>query len=100
MIIRTTHTRLPQLRRLTVTVAAALLATLLLGGQAMAMQPPADAASHRFGCVDGEDNAVAGHPGARGLVDATPKVAALTGNPMPTAWNAVQHAGPIQLGGC
>jgi hypothetical protein len=84
--------------------AALLLATgLTLGlttASALAMQPPGKGAQDRFGCVDGEDAAVAGHPGAAGLVAATPRVAELTGNAMPTAWNAVTRAEPIVLGSC
>ncbi len=64
------------------------------------MQPPGEPARDRFGCVDGTDAAVAGHPGSAGLVEATSLVGALTGDPLPTAWNAVEHAEPIELGGC
>lgn len=81
-------------------LAAALLTLGVTAGPALAFEPPAEAAKHRFGCVDGVDNAVAGHPGANGLVAAAPKVAGLTGNPMPTAWNAVDRAEPIVLGSC
>jgi hypothetical protein len=88
------------MRRITISLAAMLLALGMTAGSALAMQPPGGPAQHLFGCVEGEDAAVAGHPGARGLVDATPKVADLTGNPMPTAWNAVTRAEPIELGGC
>lgn len=88
------------MRRITTILTAMVLGLGLTAGNALAMEPPAEAAKHLFGCVDGQDSAVAGHPGARGLVDATPRVGGLTGNEMPTAWNAVAHAGPIELGGC
>ena len=84
------------MRRITVIVAALLLAMSMLSSSALAMQPPAPQAQHLFGCPD----PVSGHPGAAGLVHATPKVAELTGNPQPTAWNAVVRATPIELGGC
>jgi hypothetical protein len=84
------------MRRITVTVAALLLAFGMLSGTAFAMQPPAPQAQHLFGCPD----PVHGHPGAAGLADATPRVAELTGNPQPTAWNAVTNAEPIELGEC
>lgn len=87
-------------RRAAVVLTGALAALGLLSGPALAMQPPGGPAQDRFGCVDGEDAAVAGHPGAAGLVDATPKVGELTGDPLPTAWNAVEHADPIEFGGC
>lgn len=80
-----------------------LMATLLLtmaAGPAAAMQPPGGPAQANFGCLDGQDNAVGGHPGAAGLVDATPRVGQLTDDSMPTAWNAVEHADPIELGEC
>lgn len=88
------------MRRTLVVLVVALSSVALSAGSALAMQPPAEQAAERFGCVDGDDNAIAGHPGAAGLVDATPLVASLTGDSMPTAWNAVQHADPIKLGGC
>jgi hypothetical protein len=84
------------MRRITVTIAALLLAMSVLSGSAFAMQPPAPQAHHLFGCPD----PVSGHPGAAGLVDATPRVAELTGNLQPTAWNAVVRADPIELGAC
>lgn len=87
--------------RTIVTLLASMLFVLgLLTGPALAMQPPGVPAQDRFGCVDGQDAAVAGHPGAAGLVHATPQVGELTDDPLPTAWNAVEHAGPIELGGC
>ena len=92
-------------RRLTLLVSATLFALGVLTGPALAMQPPAEAAADRFGCVEGDDGvekdaAVAGHPGAAGLTHSTPLVGGLTGDELPTAWNAVQHAEPIVLGGC
>lgn len=84
------------MRRITVTVAALLLAMSMLSGSAFAMQPPAPQAQHLFGCPD----PVNGHPGAAGLAHATLRVAQLTGNPQPTAWNAVTRAEPIQFGEC
>lgn len=91
------HTRT---RRTATLVAATALTLGLTAGSALAMQPPGKAAQDRFGCVDGVPNAVAGHPGARGLEDATPRVRELTDNPTPTAWNAVTRAEPIVLGTC
>ncbi len=88
------------MKRLSTLLAATLLALGLSAGPALAMQPPGDGAQDNFGCVDGEDSAVAGHPGATGLGDATPKVGGLTDDEMPTAWNAVEHAEPIVLGEC
>ncbi|TVR23490.1 MAG: hypothetical protein EA387_07005 [Nitriliruptor sp.] len=84
------------MRRITVIVAALLLAMSMLSSSALAIQPPAPQAQHLFGCPD----PVSGHPGAAGLVDATPQVVGLTGNPQPTAWNAVVRAEPIELGEC
>lgn len=87
--------------RRTAILSTALLVTLgMTAGPAAAMQPPGEPAQEHFGCVDGRDSAVAGHPGAAGLVDATPRVAELTDDPSPTAWNAVEHAGPVELGSC
>lgn len=88
------------MRRIMGVLTTASLALTVTPGSALAMQPPADSAQHLFGCVDGQDSAVAGHPGAAGLVDATPRVGALTDDPLPTAWNAVEHAAPIDFGGC
>lgn len=88
------------MRRITTLLAATVFALAAMSGAAMAMQPPGHGAQDNFGCVDGQDNAVGGHPGAAGLVDATPRVRELTGDPMPTAWNAVEHAAPIELGSC
>jgi hypothetical protein len=87
-------------RRTSILLTALVLAFAGIAAPAQAMQPPGEPAQDLFGCVDGVDDAVGGHPGATGLLDATPKVAELTGNDQPTAWNAVQHADPIQLGSC
>jgi hypothetical protein len=90
----------PAKRRARTVLIAGLMALGASGVSASAMEPPAPAAQERFGCVDGHDNAIGGHPGAAGLADAAPQVAELTGNPAPTAWNAVANAEPIELGGC
>jgi hypothetical protein len=88
------------MRRITTLLAATGATLALAGGPALAMQPPGHGAQGNFGCFEGANSPIAGHPGAAGLVDATPKVQALTGNDMPTAWNAVAKAGPIELGHC
>jgi hypothetical protein len=88
------------MRRISTLLAATLLAIGMTASGASAMQPPGEAAQHLFGCLDGTDEAVAGHPGARGLVKATPLVGGLTDDQLPTAWNAVEHADPIEFGGC
>lgn len=80
-------------RRLTLLVSATLFALGVLAGPALAMQPPAEAAADRFGCVN--DSPVPGHPGAAGLTKSSPLVGGLTDDTLPTAWNAVEHAGPI-----
>jgi Spy/CpxP family protein refolding chaperone len=78
------------------TILAATLTTLALGAApGLAMQPPGEPAQEHFGCVDGENSAVGGHPGAAGLLHATPRVGAFR-----TAWNAVEHAEPIEFGSC
>ena len=84
------------MRRLIISLAAITAVLGLTAGPAAAMQPPGPPAQQHFGCPD----PVGGHPGAAGIVDATARVNALTGNPMPTAWNAVYHADPIVLGEC
>ncbi len=86
--------------RKTTLLATTLLTMAMAAGPAMAMQPPGRGAQANFGCVDGEDSAVAGHPGAAGLTHATPRVGELTDDPLPTAWNAVEHADPIEFGEC
>lgn len=88
------------MRRTATMLATVSLSLATLAGPAVAMEPPGGGAQNNFGCVDGEDNAVAGHPGANGLTHSTPKVRDLTGDSMPTAWNAVEHADPINLGSC
>lgn len=88
------------MRRLMTIAATGALTLGVLAGPATAMQPPGEPAQDNFGCLDGEDNAVAGHPGAAGIVDAAGRVHDLTGDPTPTAWNAVEHAEPIDFGSC
>ncbi|MFO7777721.1 MAG: hypothetical protein R6V28_05145 [Nitriliruptoraceae bacterium] len=87
-------------RRIMIAAAGAVSSLGLLAGPSLAMQPAGEPAPERFGCVDGHDDAVGGHPGAAGLLHATPKVGELTVDTSPTAWNAVEHADPIELGGC
>jgi hypothetical protein len=53
-------------RRITTMFAAMLLAQAALAGPAVAMQPPGHGAQDRFGCLDGVDQPVAGHPGGAG----------------------------------
>lgn len=85
----------------TAATAAAGIAVLALGsGTVQAMEPPGEPAKEHFGCVNGDDDAVGGHPGAAGLTHAVPTVTANTGDESPTAWNAVENAGPITLGSC
>lgn len=88
------------MRAIAVLLGVVLLALGLLAAPAAAMQPPGEGAQGNFGCVNGRTSPVAGHPGAAGLLHATPMVSTLTGNPMPTAWNAVHRAEPIELGTC
>jgi hypothetical protein len=88
------------LRRATTLLLALLLVLGATATSALAMEPAGAPAKERFGCVDGEASPIAGHPGAAGLTHAAPRVAGLTGNPNPTAWNAVHRADPIDLGGC
>lgn len=88
------------MRRIPVLLAAMLFVLSTMAAPALAMQPPGGPAQEHFGCVDGEQNPVGGHPGAAGLVAATPKVGELTDDKLPTAWNAVEHADPIELGDC
>lgn len=87
-------------RRIMIAAAGAVTSLGLLAGPSLAMQPAGEPALERFGCVNGDDEAVGGHPGAAGLLHATPKVGQLTGDESPTAWNAVERADPIELGGC
>ena len=83
-------------RRLTLLVSATLFALGVLAGPALAMQPPAEAAADRFGCP----NAVAGHPGAAGLVGALEIVVEASDGNSTTAWMAVREDNPIKLGTC
>lgn len=84
------------MRRTAVVLSTSLLALVLTAGGALAMQPPGEPAQDNFGCPD----PISGHPGAAGLVDAAPRVAELTGNDAPTAWNAVANDNPVELGTC
>jgi hypothetical protein len=87
------------MRRFIVPLTAMLAAIGLATAPALptsAMEPPGAPAQDRFGCPD----PISGHPGAAGIVDATARVAQLTGSTHPTAWNAVAHADPISLGTC
>lgn len=88
------------MRRQMILIAGGLLATASMTTPALAMQPPGGPAQANFGCVDGQDDPVNGHPGAPGIADAARLVAELTGDPTPTAWNAVEHADPIDFGSC
>jgi regulator of protease activity HflC (stomatin/prohibitin superfamily) len=94
------------MRRTIIVFTALLFALAGMAGGAIAMQPPGgEQAQERFGCVDGTDDAVAGHPGAAGLLGATPMVGGLTAKTpasevRSTAWSAVDRADPIELGSC
>lgn len=82
------------MRRITILFTALLFALTTSVGTAAAMQPPGEPAQERFGCVNGSP--VPGHPGANGIHDATIRVHEQTGDPTPTAWNAVEHAEPVE----
>lgn len=82
------------MKRFTILFTALVFALAMSSGAAVAMQPPGEPAQDLFGCVEGSP--VPGHPGAAGLVDATPLVGQLTGATQPTAWNAVEHADPLK----
>jgi hypothetical protein len=88
------------MRKLTTLFATTVAALTVTAAPALAMQPPGEPDPTHFGCDGGNDSAVAGHPGATGLLDAAPLVAGLTGDTSPTAWNAVDHADPITSGTC
>lgn len=95
------------MRRRLMTIAPTAALTLgVLAGPAAAMQPPGEPAQDNFGCVTDDegnlvDDPVAGHPGAAGIVDASVMIRdELTGDQTPTAWNAVEHAEPIDFGSC
>ena len=95
------------LRRISVTLAAMLMALGLSAGSALAFQPPADAAADNFGCAYDEEEGyhtdpVDGHPGVAGLGREGPsfKTAATPLGDGPTAWNAVDKAQPIVAGTC
>lgn len=82
------------MRRFTILFTALAFVLMMLAGTAVAMQPPGEPAQDLFGCAGGSP--VPGHPGAAGLVDATPLVGQLTADTKPTAWNAVEHADPVK----
>ena len=96
------------LRRISVTLAAMLLALAATAGSAVAFQPPAEEGAKQFGCVYDEDgnvidsDPVDGHPGVAGLGREGPsfKTAATPLGDGPTAWNAVDKAQPIVAGTC
>lgn len=89
------------MRRITILFTAVAFALALMATSAVAMQPPGEPAQSNFGCPD----PVSGHPGAAGLVDATPRVGGLTAETpasetRPTAWSASDRADPIVDGEC
>lgn len=88
------------MRKAAVLIAVITLLVAATAGTAVAMQPPGEPAQGNFGCVDGSDGPVGGHPGAAGIVDAATRVGGLTDDPTPTAWNAVEYADPIDFGSC
>ena len=96
------------LRRISVTLAAMLMALGLSAGSALAFQPPADAAADNFGCVYDEEEGeyktdpVNGHPGVAGLRTDGPSFnnAATPLGDGPTAWNAVHKDNPVVAGTC
>ncbi len=95
------------LRRISVTLAAMLMALGLSAGSALAFQPPADAAADNFGCAYDEEEGyvtdpVNGHPGVAGLRTDGPSFnnAATPLGDGPTAWNAVHKDNPVVAGTC
>ena len=84
------------MRRISVILAAMLLALAMTAGSALAMQPPgqAERVDDRFDCIEGDHdeslNPVYGHPGAEGLVPATRDHAASS-----TAWESVFNSEAI-----
>lgn len=95
------------LRRISVTLAAMLMALGLSAGSALAFQPPADAAADNFGCAYDEEEGyvtdpVNGHPGVAGLRTDGPSfnTAATPLGDGPTAWNAVHKDNPVVAGTC
>lgn len=70
------------MRRVTILVTALLFVLTTLAGTAVAMQPAGEPAQDLLGCV--EDSPVPGHPGAAGLLDATPRVGQLIHDSKPT----------------
>lgn len=91
------------MRRLISLCAVTLIALGTAAGPALAFEPPGQGAADQFDCIgEGPLAPVRGHPGAAGLVDATPRVGELTadtpaGDTRPTAWSAVDNAAPISL---
>lgn len=95
--------------RIAVLLTMMVLLLGLTAGGALAMEPPGEPAQDNFGCYyddEGElaEDPVLGHPGAhpgedRGIDSATFRLED-KGFTMPTAWNAVEHAEPIEFGEC
>lgn len=73
-------------RNLATLVSAGLVAVALGAGPAQAFEPPGNEPADLFSC---EPNAVAGHPGGKGLATAV-----ATGNTT-AAWNAHFNRGPV-----
>lgn len=80
------------MRRITILFTALLIALAMTAGTALAMQPPGEPAQGNFGCVEGSP--IPGHPGANGLIGASAKSPDAKPH-SPTAWSAVDRAGPI-----
>lgn len=85
----TTVRRKVRARGSIVAMVAAAAALTVGASPVAAFEPPADP-NDNFSCEGGP---VAGHPGHRGLQKAMTHAAS------PTAWNAVDNAGPITLCG-
>jgi hypothetical protein len=58
------------MRKLTTRFATTLAALTVTAAPGLAMQSPGEQDPELFGCVGATDNAVAGHPGAAGLLHA------------------------------
>lgn len=80
------------MRRITTLFTALVMVLAMTAGTALAMQPPGEPAQDTFGCVDGSP--ILGHPGAAGLVGASANSPDAKPH-SPTAWSAVDRAGPI-----